>query len=131
MPQRKKSRERADRGNGSIYFDETKGFWFGIVSETRNGRRYRRKTDPCKSRSEAKTRLRQLLFDLKEKRTTMQPDTQRVGLYLSAWIDSLTLSQSTILRHSSIFATHVEPSELAGVKMSEVDSQHVFMVILP
>ncbi len=55
----------------------------------------------------------------------MRPDNQRVGAYVKAWIESLTLAQSTILRHSSIFATHIEPHELCGVRMSEVDSQHV------
>jgi len=55
----------------------------------------------------------------------MQPDSRKVGAYLEAWLQSLTLRASTLLRLRSAYKTHVKCSGFANLKVREVTSDDV------
>jgi integrase len=117
---------RARKGTGSVYFHKGRKRWIGETSAIVNGERQRREVSH-RVKTEAQTRLTQLKIEIAEKREFYEVgDGEKVAGFLTAWVDTLDIASSTILRYRSLLKVHVlSRPAFASVKMRELEPQHV------
>jgi integrase len=105
------SRKQRGRGEGSVYYDATKGRWVGSVSLPPDGagRRRRRKV-MAKTKGEAQERLRKLQHQAD---TGQLPEAGNltVGQFLKRWLDSIRgrVAAGTILTYEHQVNRYIVP----------------------
>jgi integrase len=117
-------RERNRKGGGTVFQRHKKGKWIGEISQlTDRKRTFRRVYGSTKT--EVQTRLKQLQIEIAESRTCYDVSTETVRDYFSTWIESLTSSPSTLLRHESLLKLHVFPHDFARIRLSDISTKAV------
>jgi integrase len=119
-------KSRARKGTGSVYFHEGRKRWVGETSAIINGVRCRREVSH-RVKTEAQNRLAELKIEIAEKRESYEVgDGEKVAGFLTAWVDTLDIASSTILRYRSLLKVHVlSRAAFANVKMRDLEPQHV------
>ncbi len=124
--EKRRKRARRGRGEGSIYFHETKKLWVTqvTVGHDENGKRKRR-TLYGKTKADVRKKLLEVQR-LAHEGSLPEPTQLRVGKYLDEWLKAAkdTVRPSTHARYTTMVNNTLKPA-IGGVRLTQLQPLHV------
>ena len=119
--------ERKDNGQGSIYFDEAKGYWYAEIQWTISTGKKKHKRFSGKSKATVKKKL----DDFKKQLLLSGPNIGSQSVlfkdFAENWLTSklkISLKPSSYMRKKTTFIHQVYPY-LGDIPIEEITSQHI------
>lgn len=117
------ARQRASKGDGSIYQRSSDGRWLGVIDLTTVGGGRKRRTVSAKTRADVKIKMRAL-----QKRTeagATGDGNQTTAAWLTYWLDEISdVRDSTRDTYRGYIKNWITP-EVGRVKLTDLSPEHV------